>query len=104
MPELPTAFADLEPFAHWCLEHEPERYAKRLSSTMDELQAFYDAAFPRLGDAVRLRSDPGPPFDTGSAAVPRAIYLDRSESEAVLAARTRTSPAGGAIIDLAHAA
>ena len=31
---------------------EPERYAKRLASTFDELQAFYDAAFPRLEDAA----------------------------------------------------
>jgi hypothetical protein len=48
MPVLPAPFADLEPFAEWCLETEAERYAKRLASTMDELQAFYDAAFPRL--------------------------------------------------------
>ena len=52
MPILPTEFADLEPFADWSLETESERYAKRLSSTMDELQAFYDAAFPRLADAM----------------------------------------------------
>ena len=45
---LPTDFADLEPFAGWALESEAERYAKRLGSSMDELQAFYDAAFPRL--------------------------------------------------------
>ncbi len=49
---LPPAFADLEPFADWCLATEAERYAKRLASTMDELQAFYDAAFPRLPDAL----------------------------------------------------
>jgi hypothetical protein len=49
---LPPDFADLEPFADWCLRTEAERYAKRLSSTMDELQAFYDAAFPRLADAM----------------------------------------------------
>ncbi len=48
MPVLPAEFADLEPFADWSLRTEAERYAKRLSSTMDELQAFYDAAFPRL--------------------------------------------------------
>ena len=36
----------------WSLETEAERYAKRLSSTMDELQSFYDAAFPRLEDAL----------------------------------------------------
>ncbi len=45
---LPPEFADLEPFAGWCLPTEAERYAKRLASSMDELQAFYDAAFPRL--------------------------------------------------------
>lgn len=45
---LPPGFADLDPYAAWCLETEAERYAKRLASTLDELQAFYDAAFPRL--------------------------------------------------------
>ncbi len=52
MPTFPADFTDLEPFARWSLETEAERYAKRLSSTMDELQAFYDAAFPRLADAM----------------------------------------------------
>lgn len=51
-PLLPADFADLEPFADWCLPTEAERYAKRLASSMDELQAFYDAAFPRLEDAL----------------------------------------------------
>jgi hypothetical protein len=50
--QLPIDFADLEPFAVWALEHERERFAKRLAATMDELQAFYDAAFPRLEDAM----------------------------------------------------
>jgi len=52
MPTFPADFTDLEPFADWSLETEAERYAKRLSSTMDELQAFYDTAFPRLTDAM----------------------------------------------------
>jgi hypothetical protein len=52
MPTLPTEFGDLEPFADWSLQSEAERYAKRLSCTLDELQAFYDAAFPRLEDAM----------------------------------------------------
>ena len=51
MAVLPADFADLEPFADWSLETEAERYAKRLASSMEELQAFYDAAFPRLDDA-----------------------------------------------------
>jgi hypothetical protein len=49
---LPAEFADLEPFADWGIRGERARYAKRVSSTMDELQAFYDAAFPRLEDAM----------------------------------------------------
>ena len=49
---LPTEFADLEPFAAWSLETEAERYAKRLGSTMDEMQAFYDTALPRLEAAM----------------------------------------------------
>jgi hypothetical protein len=52
MAQLPEAFADLETFSAWCLPTEAERYAKRLGSTMDELQDFYDAAFPRLEAAI----------------------------------------------------
>ena len=61
---LPTEFADLEPFTAWCLPTEAERYSKRLSSSMEEMQAFYDAAFPRLDgitaylDACELDSLP----------------------------------------------
>jgi hypothetical protein len=50
---LPIEFAELEPFARdWCLATEPERYAKRLASSMPELRAFYDAFFPRLEEAI----------------------------------------------------
>ena len=50
---LPPEFSDLEPFAKtWCLAGEPERYAKRLASTMDEMQEFYDAIFPRAEAAI----------------------------------------------------
>ena len=52
MPTLPADFADLEPFADWALPSEFDRYAKRLDSTQDELQAFYDAAFPRMQDST----------------------------------------------------
>jgi hypothetical protein len=52
MPIFPAEFADLEPFAEWSLATEPERYAKRLSSTMAELETLYNAAFPRLEDAM----------------------------------------------------
>jgi hypothetical protein len=50
---LPAEFSDLEPFVDdWCLDSEPERYAKRLASSMDQLQAFYDAIFPRAEAAM----------------------------------------------------
>jgi hypothetical protein len=51
MALLPAEFAELEPFADWILPTERERYAKRLASTMDEMQAFYEAAFPLLDGA-----------------------------------------------------
>jgi hypothetical protein len=48
MALLPTEFADLEAFSDWCLEFERERYAKRLATSMHEMQSFYDGVFPRL--------------------------------------------------------
>jgi hypothetical protein len=52
MSVLPKEFSDLEPFAGFALPSERERYGKRLESTMAELQAFYDAAFPRMEEAI----------------------------------------------------
>ena len=49
---LPAEFASLEPFSDWILVTERERYAKRLASSMAEMQAFYDAAFPRMDAAL----------------------------------------------------
>ena len=52
MATFPAEFADLEPYAAWAVPSEKARYNKRLSSTMDELQTFYDAAFPRMDAAA----------------------------------------------------
>ena len=49
---LPAEFADLEPYEAWALPTEAERYARRLASSMEEMQAFYDAALPRLEEAM----------------------------------------------------
>ena len=50
---LPPPFADLEPWAAtWCLATEPERWARRMRSSMAELRAFYDAFFPRAEEAI----------------------------------------------------
>ena len=50
--KLPTEFADLEPYSDWCLSSEPERFAKRLASSMAQMQAFYDAITPRAEEAI----------------------------------------------------
>ncbi|MFI6776349.1 MULTISPECIES: hypothetical protein [Nocardia] len=57
MPEttekaLPAEFADLDRFSDWILATEPERYAKRLASPMEEMQDLYDTVFPRLQAAL----------------------------------------------------
>ena len=57
MALLPAEFADLEPWGGWILETERERYAKRLATPMDQMQAFYDAAFPRLEEANTYLED-----------------------------------------------
>ena len=53
MTLLPAEFADLEPFApRWCLPTENERYQERLGSSMEDMQAFYDAITPRAEAAL----------------------------------------------------
>jgi hypothetical protein len=50
-PLLPAPFADLEGVIEWAIPTERERYQKRLGSSMEELQAFYDTLAPRVSDA-----------------------------------------------------
>ena len=53
MPMLPAAFADLERFAEeWSLPTEPERQAKRFASSMEEMEAFYEAIVPRAEEII----------------------------------------------------
>jgi len=50
---LPNQFSELEPYAAtWCLPTERQRFAQRMASTMNEMQAFYDAFFPRVEEAI----------------------------------------------------
>ena len=52
---LPAGFEELEPFvAEWALPLNMERYTKRVTSPMEELQAFYDAVAPRAEEALQL--------------------------------------------------
>lgn len=51
---LPAEFADLEPFAEeWIFAGAHERMQKRINSSMEELQAFYDGVYPRAEDAMK---------------------------------------------------
>src|SRR6266568_4275721 len=50
--QLPAEFADSARFSDWILATEPERYARRLASSMPEMQDLYDTVFPRLQDAL----------------------------------------------------
>ena len=50
---LPHEFSSLEHLvSEWAIEDGHERYVKRVNSSMDEIQAFYDAVFPQAEEAV----------------------------------------------------
>ena len=49
---LPGAFADLEPFAEWALPTEGARYAKRLATPLEDMDAFYRAMRPRIDEML----------------------------------------------------
>jgi hypothetical protein len=50
---LPQEFSGLEHLVPgWAIEDGHERYLKRVSSSMTEIQAFYDELFPHAEEAV----------------------------------------------------
>ncbi len=50
---LPPEFSQLEHLvAEWAIEDGHQRYVKRVSSSMDEIKAFYDEVFPHAEEAV----------------------------------------------------
>jgi hypothetical protein len=49
---LPPEFSALEHLVdEWAIEDGNERYVKRVNSSMEEIQAFYDAVFPYAEEA-----------------------------------------------------
>src|SRR6266481_3476299 len=50
--QLPSGFSDLERFADWMLPTSVERNRKRLASSMDEINALYNAMLPRLEEVL----------------------------------------------------
>ena len=52
MPGLPAEFASLEPHLGWALATERERLDRKLASSADEIQSFYDAMMGRIEEAL----------------------------------------------------
>ncbi|MET8655095.1 MULTISPECIES: hypothetical protein [Nocardia] len=50
--QLPEEFAALSRFSAWILPTEPERYTKRLASSMEEMQDLYDVGMEHLDAAL----------------------------------------------------
>jgi hypothetical protein len=50
---LPSAFAELEPFAEkWCLATEAQRWYMRMATPMPVMRDFYEAFSPRLEESI----------------------------------------------------
>ena len=50
---LPPEFSQLKHLVpDWAIEDGHQRYLKRVNSSMDEIQAFYDEVFPQAEEAV----------------------------------------------------
>jgi pyruvate/2-oxoglutarate dehydrogenase complex dihydrolipoamide acyltransferase (E2) component len=77
---LPELFQDLEPFVSaWALATERERSGKRLSSSMEEIQAFYHALLPRMDSIIAYLNQF--PLENMPADAQRLLYLSFSLAE-----------------------
>ncbi len=89
-PYLPEAFRDLEPWLAWSLATERERSAKRQSSTMEEIKAFYDVMLARM-EAILPYLEQFPP-DNVPLQTERLFYLTLSLAEVAPAAELYGQP------------
>lgn len=88
---LPEPFHDLEKFAApWALQTERERNRKRLSSTMAEIQGFYDAMLPRMDDIMEYLNQY--PLDQLPAEVRHLLYLTLALAEVTPAVEQYKTP------------
>jgi len=77
---LPDQFRDLNPFVGgWALATESERNKKRLSSTMEEIQGFYDALLSRMDEIIMYLNQY--PLDEMPEEAKRLLYLALSFME-----------------------
>ncbi len=88
---LPSEFADLEPYAaDWVLATEAERNAFRIRRSMEELDAFHNAVFPRL-DALCDYIDQYP-LDAMPAPAARLLRLGQMVMEIMPATMVYREP------------
>jgi hypothetical protein len=74
---LPPEFSRLEHLVpDWAIEDGHERYLKRVNSSMDEIQAFYDQVFPQAEEAVAYidKFDYGEPLPEDVANLRNLLY------------------------------
>ena len=77
---LPEGFRDLEKFVSaWSLPSERERNRQRLSSSMSEIQALYDALVPRMDDIISYLNKQ--PLHNMTEDARRLFYLSLSLAE-----------------------
>ena len=71
---LPDGYAELEPWvADWARPTRQERYDVRLSKTIEELEAFYDAIAGRAEEAIEYLN--GRDLDSLTDADARLLHL-----------------------------
>ncbi|MCG2634528.1 MAG: hypothetical protein J4A00_06340 [Gammaproteobacteria bacterium] len=88
---LPETFEDLETLAsRWSLPTQKQRWDKRLSSTMEEIQVFYDQMLPRMPDIIPHLN--GFPLDDLPAPEARLLDLAAAYLEAALAVELFAAP------------
>lgn len=87
---LPPAFTELEPFAGWALDNEAGRLEKRLTSSMDEIQAFYSAMLGRIEEALDYLN--GFPLDQLPEAEQRLMNMTLSLAEVWVAVELYKRP------------
>ena len=92
--KLPEPFTDLEPLADiWALPSEIERNQQRRSSTMDQIQTFYDTMLPRMEAVLAYLSEfPPDAAETMPADDRRLLYLTLAMVEVTTAVELYQQP------------
>jgi hypothetical protein len=94
---LPAQFEDLNNFTIWALPTETERNRKRRTSTMAELQAFYDAILPRMDAIIAYLNQF--PLDNMPADAQRLFYMALSLMEVSTAVELLGEPDESGVFD-----